>query len=252
MDTTESHPRWSNSARRFMTTRTSVYCRPEAFAAFAAALDQVDTSAGLFRAAFAIAQHERPHAEFQAAAKTIDGLAQVVRRRVHSDRPQARLAHLHDVLFDVVGLRGNEDDYYHPDNSYVGEVLRTRRGIPISLVLIYKLVAEQVDLCVHGINSPGHFLAGVEFPQRDGGERATELRLMYVDPFYGGGLLHESEAYQRIEETTGRQIVRTPQLLARASHRQWLERMLNNLQATFASMGRDRDVCAMQELQLLL
>ena len=41
--------------------------------------------------------------------------------------------------------------------------------------------------------------------------------------------------------------------MARAGHaRQWLSRMLNNLQAVFAHAGRERDLYAMQELQELL
>ena len=49
-----------------------------------------------------------------------------------------------------------------PANSYLPAVLRTKRGLPITLVLIYKCVAEGVGLVVRGINSPGHFLAAVK------------------------------------------------------------------------------------------
>jgi regulator of sirC expression with transglutaminase-like and TPR domain len=228
-----------------------VYCRPRAFRAFVAAIDDVETSSGLFHGAVAISQHDRPDAEFLDAEHTIAGLADTVARRVQSPSAEARLAHLHDVLFDVVGLAGNVDDYYAPANSYITEVLRTRRGIPITLVLVYKLVAERLGLVVHGINAPGHFLAGVEMNEPSS-STAPQPQLMYVDPFYGGGLLNEREVHRRIEEATGEAVLRSSQLLARATHRQWLARMLNNLQATFAATGRERDLYAMQELQNLL
>jgi regulator of sirC expression with transglutaminase-like and TPR domain len=231
---------------------TPVYCRPPAFHAFSTAVENAETSAGLFHAAFAIALHERPLADFAHAEKTIDELAQTVHRRVRSESFEARLAHLHDVLFDVVGLHGNIEDYYHPDNSYLSEVLRTRRGIPITLVLIYKCVAERLGIMVHGINAPGHFLAGVEMPGGEVDRAASDRRLMYVDPFFGGGLLNEEEAYARIAAATGQPVIPARELLRPATHRQWLARMLNNLQATFAASGRDRDVYAMQELQQLL
>ena len=75
---------------------------------------------------------------------------------------------------------------------------------------------------------------------------------MYVDPFYGGGLLDEQDVYQRIAETTGLDVPPSPEWLAPATGRQWLARMLVNLQAAFASLGRERDLLAMQELQALL
>src|SRR5262245_27917497 len=93
---------------------TPAYCRPQAYAAFARELPHVESTLGLFRAAFAIAQHDRPNADVEQALTAIENLADTVGSRVHSSNTQARLAHLHDVLFDVVGLRGNVDDYYNP------------------------------------------------------------------------------------------------------------------------------------------
>jgi regulator of sirC expression with transglutaminase-like and TPR domain len=227
------------------------YCRPTAYAAFARELPQIDSTRGLFRAAFAIAQHERPDTNVDDAEATIRQLADTVNNRVRSPNPQARLAHLHDVLFDVVGFGGNVDDYYNPANSYLPDVLAKHRGLPITLVLIYKCVAEGVGLAVRGINSPGHFLASVACPEQ-GSPRKSDGPWLYVDPFYGGGLLTDRDVYGRIAEATGRDDPPSPARLAPASHRQWLARMLHNLQAVFAHTGRERDLYAMQELQELL
>jgi regulator of sirC expression with transglutaminase-like and TPR domain len=239
-------------AIRRLKTRATVempaYCHPDAYETFAAEMPRIDSTAGLFRAAFAIARHEHPTADVRQAEATIVELRETVRRRVRTPSTEAKLAHLHDVLFDVVGFAGNVDDYYNPINSYLPEVLRTRRGLPITLVLIYKCVAEGVGLVVRGINSPGHFLAAV-----DSLEQMTKTvrssRWMYVDPFYGGGLLTEEDVHRRIAESTGRLESPSPAWLAPATHRQWLARMLNNLQAVFAHTGRERDLYAMQELQ---
>jgi regulator of sirC expression with transglutaminase-like and TPR domain len=227
------------------------YCHPNAYAAFAREMPHVDTTCGLFRAAFAIALHEHPDANLEQAESTLLQLAETVNGRVHSPHPQARLAHLHDVLFDVVGFTGNVDDYYNPANSYLPEVLATCRGLPITLVLIYKFVAEEVGLTVRGINSPGHFLAAVQCPEL-GQSLTSGSNWMYVDPFYGGGLLSDDDIFQRIAEATGRDDPPSPAWLAPATHHQWLARMLNNLQAVFAHTGRERDLYAMQELQSLL
>ena len=224
------------------------YCRAAAFDAFACEMPRVDSTAGLFRAAFAVTRHEQPEADVDRAESTIAELAATVQRRVRSPSVEAKLAHLHDVMFDLVGFVGNIEDYYNPANSYLPEVLRSHRGLPITLVLIYKCVAERVGLDVRGINSPGHFLAAV----RDGEPTrppANHESWMYVDPFYGGELLNQNDVCRRITETTGLIPVDSSQWVAPATHRQWLGRMLNNLQAIFAHTGRERDLYAMQELQ---
>jgi regulator of sirC expression with transglutaminase-like and TPR domain len=220
------------------------YCRPAAYRAFAAALPAADTPSGLFRAAWAISQHDLPDADLASGEAVIANLVAAVRRRVRSRSPQALIAHLHDVLFDVLGFRGNVEDYYQPANSYIPEVLRTRRGLPITLTLVYRRVAAGLDLEVHGVNAPGHFLAEI---QAEG-----EASSMYVDPFFGGNLLTEEEVFQRISQATGHDIEPSPEHLRRATPEQWLMRMLHNLQAVYAAASRERDVFAMQELQTLL
>jgi regulator of sirC expression with transglutaminase-like and TPR domain len=112
------------------------YCRAAAYSAFSDEMPRVETTEGLFCAAFAIAQHENPSADVGHAQATVAELAETVRRRVHSPNVEAKLAHLHDVLFDVVGFQGNVEDYYNPANSYLPVVLRTRRGLPITLTLV--------------------------------------------------------------------------------------------------------------------
>src|SRR4051812_24232392 len=214
------------------------YCRSAAYDAFAMEIPRIDTTRGLFRAAFAVARHEQPDADVDQAEATIAELADTVTRRVHSPTLDAKLAHLHDVLFDVVGFVGNGDDYYNPANSYLPEVLRTHRGLPITLVLVYKCVAERIGLDVCGINSPGHFLAAVK-DSNSQSTPAAQSAWMYIDPFYGGQVLYQEDVYRRIAETTGKPLVDRSLWLKPATHRQWLVRMLNNLQATFAQTGRE-------------
>ena len=229
-----------------MTTSTPAFCRLAAYRAFAQHLPAIDTPAGLFAAAWAIAQHERPDADLKAGEIVVENLVAAIHRRVKSRTPEALLTHLHDLLFDVLGFRGNTEAYYDPANSYLPDVLRTRRGLPITLTLVYRRIAAGLGLTVHGVNAPGHFLAEVVL------DPAAKAPPTYVDPFFGGGLLTREEVFTRIAQTSGREIDSSLDHLARATPQQWLARMLHNLQAVFASSGRERDVYAMQELESLL
>ena len=74
---------------------------------------------------------------------------------------------------------------------------------------------------------------------------------MIVDPYMSGGVLTETEAFERVEAVTGRQVPRS-QIPRAAKHTQWLSRMLLNLQHIFATRGQQHDLAAMSELQQLL
>ena len=59
-------------------------------------------------------------------------------------------------LIGEVGLRGNSGDYYNADNSYLNRVLEQKKGIPITLAVIYLLVARRLSVPVQGVGAPHH------------------------------------------------------------------------------------------------
>src|SRR5438876_1144393 len=71
---------------------------------------------------------------------------------------EAVLGVINQHLFTELGFHGNEQNYYEPDNSYLNRVLDRRTGNPISLCLIYLLIARRLRLPIAGIGMPGHFL----------------------------------------------------------------------------------------------
>lgn len=222
------------------------YCRPTAYEAFACEVANLAGTRALVRAACAISAHEFPQFQAIHTLQALDTIVTTVRRRTRSTLDQAVLAHLHDVLFDVLGFRGNTTDYYAPTNSYLPHVVATREGIPITLALVYKYIADQLGLVAYGVNAPGHFLVAVELNE------GTSPQVMLLDPFYGGKLLTPDESLRRMEEAIGKPVIPTPDLFAPVSHRAWLLRMLRNLQAIFAQTGREKDLYAMQEMQFLV
>lgn len=219
-----------------------IACRPVAFHLFAEQLPNIESTGGLLKAAVAVAMHSQADVSLEAVDRQLTGFATRVRSRVQSDRVEAVMAHLHEVLFEEVAFEGDRQTYYHPRNGYLPHVIASRRGIPVTLSLIYKVVAERVGLRVVGVNSPAHFLARVD----DG--RGGVL----VDPFQRGRVLTTEEAFDTMEAAAGRQLARSPQYLQPATHVQWIARILANLQNTLASAKQHEELAAMNELQALL
>jgi regulator of sirC expression with transglutaminase-like and TPR domain len=237
-----------------MTIPAPLFCRPAAYRFFAAQLSHLEEIGGLLDAAVAVAMHELVDVEPEAVRQELDSLAERIRTRVRGGSPTALFAHLHGVLFEEESFHGNTQDYYAPANSYVPKVVETRCGIPITLALIYKYVADQLGLKIHGINAPAHFLVRVEI----------EGSWTLVDPFFGGRILTREEALQQISQMTGRPLpdfevlgadadeVSQDPVFQTATHRDWLARILRNLREIFQETSRERDLAAMVEMFRLL
>jgi regulator of sirC expression with transglutaminase-like and TPR domain len=218
------------------------HCRLRSYQAFAEAAADLARPDGIVRAAVAISMHEMSDADPARTARALDGLAARIRGRVTSGLPQAWLAHLHHVLFDEDGFSGRPESRWTAEDAYLPAVLETRRGLPITLALVYCAVGRRLGLDVRGVNAPGHFLAHVDLGSES----------LLVDPHSGGRLLSREEAFRTMEKAVGSPIQRTEVFLRHASPRQWVSRMLQNLQAIFAHEGRQADLDAMLELRALL
>jgi regulator of sirC expression with transglutaminase-like and TPR domain len=190
-----------------------------------AALVADDASLSLIEAAVAIAQDDFPDLDMQAVLSEIDALADRLRRRIPPDAvPVQRLRWLNRFFFQELGFAGNVNDYYDPDNSYLHRVLVTRRGIPITLAVLYAELATQVGLTARGISFPGHFLVKVKMPKGE----------VVIDPFTGQSLSREELdelllPYKRTRGLQGDFDAPLGLFLQAAPSRDVLARMLRNL-----------------------
>jgi regulator of sirC expression with transglutaminase-like and TPR domain len=186
-------------------------CRPE---------EQID----LARAGLAIAQTEYPDLDIGLYLSRLDEMAKEVRSRAGESADPARLiATLNFILFNREGLRGNSVDYYDPKNSFLNEVIERKRGIPISLSVIYMEVGRRAGLNLAGVGFPGHFLV-----KHMGGEEE-----IIIDPFHRGAILSPEELQDRLDQVYGGKVALDKTFLAPASKKHILIRMLSNLKSTY-------------------
>ncbi len=154
-----------------------------------AALVESDDDFPLLEAVASIAQDEYPELDVQQVLGDVDQLMSRLQRRLPADAPALhRLRTLNQFFFSGLGFGGNVNDYYDPDNSYLNAVLRTRRGIPISLAVLWLELAQNLGLRARGVAFPGHFMMKVNLP----------LGQVVIDPFSGHSLSRE-ELSERIE-----------------------------------------------------
>ena len=200
----------------------------------------------LFEAALSIAQDDDPALDLTACQLEVDKFAARLRRRMPADiAPIPKLRLLNNFFYQELGFAGNLNDYYNPNNSYLHKVLETRRGIPISLAVIYMELAQQIGLDVKGVSFPGHFLMKLSVKNGD----------IILDPFNGASLSRE-DIEERLEPffVNGRGTNDPPlaSYLADASSRTILVRMLRNLKALFAEHPHWEQFLNVQQRLVLL
>lgn len=192
-----------------------------------------------------IATDAYPNVDMLACLAEVERLGSLATERVKQSQCQARgrRGALHEIsrlLYVDEGFRGNEEEYYDPRNSYLNEVLRRRRGIPISLAVLYMSVAYRATVPMYGVCTPGHFMIA----SRD------DSQTLYVDPFRGGEVLDLAECRARIAATLGQPC--GEECFRPATHFEIAVRMLRNLKAAYARADRWPEVLPVQRRLTLM
>jgi len=231
-----------------MTTGKLNLLMPTALEYFAALVAD-DRSLPVLEAAMAVAQDARPGLDTQAALAEVDALADALRRRLPSDAGALqRLRLLNQYFFGELGFAGNVNDYYDPANSYLPDVLARRRGIPISLALLYIEIATQTGLQAMGVCFPGHFLVKLHMPQGE----------VVIDPLDGQSLSREQlderlAPFRHQRGLVGDDEAPLGLFLQAASPRDMLARLLRNLKEIHRqSADLPRLLAVMERLVILL
>lgn len=190
-----------------------------------AALVQGDAGFPLLEAAASIAQDEYPELDVQQVLDEADHLLARLRRRLAPDAAALeRLRVLNQFFFVDLGFGGNVNNYYDPENSYLHAVLRTRRGIPITLGVLWLELAQGIGLQARGVAFPGHFMVKALLPKGQ----------VLIDPFSGQSLSREDLAerlapFQPGLGRDGADEVPLGLYLQAAQPREIIARMLRNL-----------------------
>jgi regulator of sirC expression with transglutaminase-like and TPR domain len=143
----------------------------------------------LEEAAWLLARTQYPDINVEAYQALLDSFVAELRQRVVLyTRANQILTKINEHLFNELGFAGNEQNYYDPENSFLNRVLDRRTGNPISLCLLYILIARRLHLPVIGVGLPGHFVCRYQSTSDE----------IYIDAFNNGRLLTKADCIHHL------------------------------------------------------
>lgn len=130
---------------------------------------------------------------------------------------------INDYLFKELGFQGDQETYDDPANVAIPKVIARKRGMPITLSILWMEVARRLGFNAVGVALPGHFITGLRM----------DLGILHFDPFNGGRALGEEGAARLVALATGGRSSFEPAMLLPVSHRAILTRLVRNLHVRF-------------------
>ena len=153
------------------------------------------------------------------------------------------------ILYDLHGFEGNKQNYSSPQNSYLQDVLESHKGNPLSLAVLYRILAESLDVPIYGVNLPNHFLLAYvdesAILNLEGGVPSDNGILFYINPFSKGEIIHKTEIDEFLDYLD---LPKRVSFYQPCDNNAMVQRMINNLIYSFSQMGKEEKVEELRRL----
>lgn len=192
----------------------------------------------LLQGALLIARYQYPDLDEAKIRKQIDTIKQDVWLELNENLTALeKVRIINHILFDVHFFTGNRTNYHAPQNSYINNVLEAKRGSPLSLGIIYLIIAQSLEIPIYGINLPEHFVLAYRDEHRaysDQGYENGEDLLFYINPFSKGMVFTKREVFDFIAQL---KLSPLPEYYTPCDNLEIVKRMVRNLILSYNRLG---------------
>lgn len=212
-----------------------------------------DENAGLLEGALLINRYQYPSFDESEVKRSISSIRQDVWLELNDNLTAIEQVNvINHILFSVHGFQGNKANYIAPQNSYLADVLTAKKGNPLSLAIVYQVIANSLDIPIYGVNLPNHFILAFLDENHMGMSPEScpdDGILFYINPFSNGTIIHKTEIDAYLMHLELPQSVRYYQPCRPSDI---IKRMLNNLVFAYQQQGKEDKSEELKSLLLLL
>jgi hypothetical protein len=158
---------------------------------------------------------------------------------------------INKLFYQQFHFQGDNKNYHSPLNSYINTVLETRKGNPLSLSMLYSILAQNLNIPIYGVNLPSHFvLAYMDENNINNliGNKSNTGVLFYINAFTNGVILYEDDINKFLSQL---KIPIEKSYLEPCSNTTIVKRILTNLIASYQQMGKSEKVNELIEIKEL-
>lgn len=198
-----------------------------------------------------VARYQYPDLNEDKIKKQIDQIRQDVWLELNDNLTALeKVRVINHILFEVHGFAGNTTNFHAPQNSYINNVLESKRGNPLSLAILYAIVSQNLHIPIYGVNLPEHFILAYkeesDFPAITDDMGSSTNILFYINPFSKGSVFSRKEI-----DTFLKQLKVTPEstFYEPCTNIDIIRRLIRNLIYSFEKLGYMEKI---NELKILL
>lgn len=179
-----------------------------------------------------LSKYQYPDLEISIVNEQIDQLVNQIKSEFkENDNAIEKVMKMNKVLFKYEKFKGNFRNYHSPENSFINDVLKIKKGNPLSLSLLYLILSEKLNLPIKGVNLPKHFIVAYN------SNEITDIDPVqfYVNPFSLGAIITRKDVEVFL---TKENIKHHSYYFTTCGNKEIIKRIVNNLLYSFSRQGK--------------
>lgn len=212
-----------------------------------------DSEKDLLEGAIIVAKYQYPGLNEDHIREFIE----VIRKEIwlelsHRQTAYEKVRIFNKIFFDKYKFKGDSKNFHSPLNSYINTVIEQKKGNPLSLCVLYSIIAQSLNMPIYGVNLPNHFI--LAYIDEDGVNQFVKEEdnngiLFYINAFSKGSLFDESEIHDFLKNIN---LPSSREYFEPCSNTTIIRRMLTNLISSFQQAGNAERVDELTEIRDIL
>lgn len=201
----------------------------------------------LLQGALIINRYQYPDLDEQHIINQIEEIKREIWTGLHYEMSSIeKIKLINHVFYNQYGFSGNTKNHHDPQNSYLNQVLESKKGNQISLAILYATLAQKLDIPVYGVNLPQHFILG--YIDESNNEKEYGV-LFYINAFNKGAIFGKHDVDQFLRQLN---LEPQPGFYSPCSNTEIIRRIIRNLISAYENLGATEKVEELKQLQEIL
>ena len=232
---------WENSFDAIMQKRIEIIIHTIQFEILQKALKKwaIEEQEDLLKGILILSRYQYPDLNETKIRKDLDQIKQDVWLELNDDLTAIeKVKVLNHILFEVHQFSGNITNYHAPQNSFINNVLESKKGNPLMLSVLYMLICKELNIPIYGINLPQHFVLAYLNDYANlidvNNKTLSNNILFYINPFSKGLIFNQKDIDQFLKQLN---LEAEAKYYIPCSNIEIVKRSLNNLIFSYEKLG---------------
>ncbi|TAE38406.1 MAG: hypothetical protein EAY66_04255 [Sphingobacteriales bacterium] len=198
----------------------------------------------LLRGILVVNKYQYPDLDEQKIINQIEAIKREIwLQLMYETNPAETVKIINNVFYNLFHFSGNTLNHQDPQNSYISQVLESKKGNQISLAIIYSVIAQKLDIPIYGVNLPQHFILAYIDELKNNENKASVL--FYINTFNKGYTFGKRDIDQFLRQLN---IEASPHFYEPCSNVEIIKRVLRNLISSYQKAGLNDKAKEVEEL----